>query len=47
MKNHSKNMTAKLMEVAARKSAEMAATSRCVYLFHQPKQPNGIKKTKK
>lgn len=47
MKNHSKNVVAKLMEVTARKSAEMAANSRCVYLFHQPKQPSGIKTMKK
>lgn len=47
MKNHSKNIVAKLMEVTARKSAEMAANSRCVYLFHQPKQPSGIKTIKK
>ena len=47
MKNRSKNVTAKLMEVVARKSAEVAADSRCVYLFHQPKQPNDIKKIKK
>ena len=47
MKNHSKNLAAKLMEVTARKSAEMAANSRCVYLFHQPKQPSGIKTIKK
>lgn len=44
MKNHSKNMVAKLMEVVTRKSAEAAADSRCVYIFHQPKQPDGIKK---
>ena len=47
MKNHSKNVVAKLREVTARKSAEMAANSRCVYLFHQPKQPSGIKTIKK
>ncbi len=47
MKNHNKNVVAKLMEVTARKSAEMAANSRCVYLFHQPKQPSGIKTMKK
>lgn len=47
MKKHRKSVTAKLMEAAARKSAEIAADSRCVYLFHQPKQPDGIKKIKK
>lgn len=47
MKNHNKKIIAKLMEAAARKSALLAADSRCVYLFHQPKQPNGIKSIKK
>ena len=43
MKKHNKNVPAKLMEAVARRSAEIATDSRCVYLFHQPKQPNGIK----
>lgn len=47
MKNHSKNVAAKLMEAVARESAKMAVNSRCVYLFHQPKQPFGIKALKK
>lgn len=47
MKNLSKNVTAKLMEKVARKSAQAAADSRCVYIFHQPKQPDGIKNLKK
>ena len=46
MKSHGKNATAKLMETVARKSAEIAADSRCVYLFHQPKQPKEIKRVK-
>ena len=47
MKKHNKNVPAKLMEAVARRSAEIATDSRCVYLFHQPKQPNGIKTLKK
>ena len=47
MKNHSKNVVAKLLLFTSSNSAEMAANSRCVYLFHQPKQPSGIKTIKK
>lgn len=41
------SMTAKLLEVVARKTVEVAADSRCMYLFHQPIQPEGIKKFRK
>lgn len=47
MKGTKKSMSAKMLEVIARKSAGAAADSRCMYLFHQPKQPAGIKKLKK
>lgn len=47
MKGTNKNMPAKVLEVIARKSVEAAADSRCMYLFHQPKQPEGVKKFKK
>lgn len=42
-----KNLAAALMEKVARKSVEMAADSRCMYVLHQPKQPEGIKNLKK
>lgn len=47
MKDLGKSVTARLMEKVARKSVEAAADSRCMYLFHQPKQPDGVKKFKK
>lgn len=47
MKGASKNVSAKLMKTVARKSAQAAADSRCMYIFHQPKQPEGLKRIKK
>lgn len=47
MRKEKRNMTAKLLETVARKSVEIAADSRCVYIFHQPKQPAGVKKFRK
>jgi cyclic lactone autoinducer peptide len=46
MKNIS-NSAAKLMEKLARKSLEVAAESRCMYIYHQPKMPADLKKFKK
>lgn len=40
-------IAAKFMEKVARKSAEMAADSRCMYIYHQPKMPSGLKDLKK
>lgn len=31
------------IEKVARKSVQIAADSRCMYVLHQPKQPKGIK----
>lgn len=42
-----KMLAAKVMEKVARKSAEMAADSRCMYIYHQPKMPSGLKNLKK
>ncbi len=47
MSKNEKNVAATLMEKIARKSVEVAADSRCVYVLHQPKQPMGIKEFKK
>lgn len=38
------NIVAKVLEKVASKSVKMAADSRCMYIYHQPKQPAGIKK---
>lgn len=42
-----KNIIASSMEKVARKFVEVAANSRCMYIYHQPKQPEGIKKFSK
>ncbi len=47
MKEVSNNISAKLMRTIAKKSAQAAADSRCMYIFHQPKQPEGLKRIKK
>ncbi|GLB24990.1 hypothetical protein LXJ15735_12310 [Lacrimispora xylanolytica] len=41
------NNTAKFMEKLARKSLELAAESRCMYIYHQPKMPAELKQFKK
>lgn len=46
MKSNTNN-TAKLMEKLARKSLELAAESRCMYIYHQPKMPAELKQFKK
>lgn len=40
-------IAAKLLEIVARKSVEVIADSRCMYIFHQPKQPDCIRKLNK
>lgn len=47
MKGESKNISAKLMKALAKKSVQAAADSRCMYIFHQPKQPAGLQRIKK
>lgn len=47
MKGAGKNISARLMKAVAGKSAQAAADSRCMYIYHQPKQPAGLQRTKK
>lgn len=47
MKGTGKNISAKVMKAVARKSTQAAADSRCMYIYHQPKQPTGLQRTKK
>lgn len=47
MKRTGKIVSAKLMKVVAGKSAQAAADSRCMYIYHQPKQPAGLQRIKK
>lgn len=42
--NKKKSITAAILGKVALSSAKAAADSRCMYCFHQPKQPAGIKK---
>lgn len=43
MTKKASNAVAKVLEIVASKSVKMAADSRCMYIYHQPKQPAGIK----
>lgn len=43
MANKENKVIAKVLEKVASKSVKMAADSRCMYIYHQPKQPAGIK----
>ncbi len=47
MEKKQNNKTAAILEKVARNSVKMAADSRCMYIFHQPKQPAGMKKFNK
>ncbi|MCR5194749.1 MAG: cyclic lactone autoinducer peptide [Pseudobutyrivibrio sp.] len=40
----SNNVAAKLLEKVARTSVKMQADSRCMFMIHQPKMPEGIRK---
>ena len=41
------NIVATVLEKVARNSVKMAADSRCMYVLHQPKQPEGMKEFRK
>ena len=43
MTKKASNAVAKVLEKVASKSVKMAADSMCMYIYHQPKQPAGIK----
>lgn len=47
MKTVGKSISARIMKTVAKKSAEAAADSRCMYIYHQPKQPEGLKSRRK
>lgn len=40
-------MLAKVMEKVARKSLEVAADNRCMYIVHQPVMPEKVKQFRK
>ena len=41
---NNKEIVAKLIEGVARTTVKVAADSRCMFIYHQPKQPEGLKK---
>ena len=47
MEKKQSSKVAVVLEKVARNSVKMAADSRCMYIFHQPKQPADIKKFSK
>ncbi|MFR4350754.1 MAG: cyclic lactone autoinducer peptide [Roseburia sp.] len=47
MEKRDKVLAAKLLEKVARKSVQAAVDSRCMYVLHQPKQPENIRKFEK
>lgn len=47
MESRDKKTTAKALTVMADKVLSATANSRCVLFFHQPKQPEAVKKFRK
>ncbi len=45
--NKKRNLMAKVLVAASEKALSAAANSRCVLIYHQPKQPEGVKKFRK
>ncbi len=44
MKKEEKKMVARVLTMFANNALSVAANSRCVTVYHQPKQPNEVKK---
>lgn len=47
MERNEKKTTAKALAAAAGKVLSATANSRCVLIFHQPKQPEAVRKFRK
>lgn len=47
MKRQEKEITAKVLTAVANKALSVAANSRCALIYHQPKQPETLKKFRK
>lgn len=47
MKNKNKNMVAKALTGVTNNVLSVAANSRCALIYHQPKQPEALKKFRK
>lgn len=47
MKNNDKKLIAKTLTAVTNGMLSVAANSRCVLVYHQPKQPDAVKKFRK
>lgn len=47
MKNNDKKLIAKALTAVTNSTLSVAANSRCAMLFHQPKQPDAVRKFRK
>ncbi len=47
MKNNDKKLMAKALMAVANSVISAAANSRCAMIYHQPKQPDAVKKFRK
>lgn len=47
MKNNDKKLIAKALTAVTNNMLSVAANSRCAMLFHQPKQPDAVRKFRK
>lgn len=47
MKNKEKKMVAKTLTAVTNNMLSVAANSRCMLIYHQPKQPEALKKFRK
>lgn len=47
MKNKNKSLIAKTLTTITQNMLSVAANSRCMLIYHQPKQPESLKKFRK
>jgi cyclic lactone autoinducer peptide len=47
MKNNDNKLIAKVLTSVTNRMLSIAANSRCVSVYHQPKQPDAVKKFRK
>lgn len=47
MKNTNKKVTAKALTMIANSMLSASANSRCALIYHQPKQPDSVRKFRK
>lgn len=47
MKNNDNKLIAKVLTAVTNRTLSVAANSRCAMLYHQPKQPDAVRKFRK